>query len=101
MISTTIVVAITMFVAAMISTTIVVAIAMFVAAIVFATIVVAITMFVVSVRMFFGQSNPVDTVDFKRGVIVELQTFSAIIANFKRIEIAKLTFAATYAIAIV
>lgn len=81
--------------------TIVVAITAIVAAMIVATIVIAIAPVGVIVRMFFGQSNSVDTVDSERSVIVHLQTLSAIIADFKRIEIAKLTLAATYAIAIV
>ena len=56
---------------------------------------------VATAAVFFGQSNAVDTVYFKRSVIVRLQAFSAIIADFKRIEIAKLALAATYAVAVV
>ena len=56
---------------------------------------------VATVAVLFGQSHPVDTVYFKRSVIVHLQAFSAVIANFKRIEIAELALAATDAVAVV
>ena len=43
----------------------------------------------------------VNRIDFNRSKIVDIQAFSAVIANFKRVEVAKFTLAAAYALAVV
>ena len=43
----------------------------------------------------------VNRIDFYRSEIVDIQAFSAVIANFKRVEVAKFALAAAYALAVV
>ena len=43
----------------------------------------------------------VNRIDFNRSEIVDIQAFSAVIANFKRVEVAKFALAAAYALAVV
>ena len=43
----------------------------------------------------------VNAVYFYCGIIVHMQTLTAVIANFKRIKIAEFAFAASYAVAVV
>ena len=69
-----------------------------IATIVIATIVVATDIGVIAKRMRNRFKN---AVDLYRGVIVRLQTLSAVIADFERIEITKFAFAATDAVAVV
>lgn len=58
----------------------------------------AVAVFVMIMTMF---GLTVYALYFYRGVIVHMQALAAVIADFKRIEIAKFAFAAIYAIAIV
>lgn len=56
---------------------------------------------IMSATAVVGLVTAVNGVDFNRGAILDFEALAAVIANFKRIEIAKFAFATTDTVAVV